>query len=217
MPLIHSLAPALGAALWGLFCITTSVAQAEDFEAPARQKVKPRFTLSVPYGLEMGKSTLADAEAAWKAATARELTRGQSAVGGDKMLLVDIENVDFYGAPRIVRFAFFSGALYSVQTRLRAYTKENGRYAGLTEDQLLALETSLRDRFGPPTQTTRDAEAVTPKPNNLIWNSGPNRLVLHYGLTSSVLNLMNEPLARKVAEHRKKASGKKGVGSGAAH
>src|SRR5579863_451657 len=92
----------------------------------------------LPYGLQLGHSTVEQAEASWSAAGAHEAQRGNAAAAGARavdgmgtlpnphILLIDVPATGFEGfSDRVTRFQFFDGTLFAVTVRLNRTFDQN--------------------------------------------------------------------------------------------
>ena len=187
------------------------VASAAAFPSASTAAAKPARTREppAPFGLVVGRSTLEEAEAAWKEANARILSRGYGSIGPglmdgdskmwtDRIVLVDVADVPFEGT-RPVRFAFVEGRLYVLQTFLRAMTKVPGTNAQtLTDDEVRALRQDIVARRGPPTRAQRDLFAGK-APNLFEWQLGSQVLSIHQGL-GTVLAFVDPALLKRAKQ-----------------
>lgn len=186
----------------------------KDAKTPDASTKPLRAVPPVPCGFTLGKTTLAEAEARWAALGAKEARRGQVAIGpgsgldetaklsSDRLLLVDVEQVDFEGK-RAARFIFFDGVLFTAQTELQNLLKPAyDTFPRLSDKEVQTLEAQLRNKYGPPSETHQ--HHTTGKPNILIWRSGDNVLVLTRMVlgTGSALSYSNSPLLKKANQHK---------------
>jgi hypothetical protein len=127
---------------------------------------------------------------------------GGDPVAAEKILLVDIEDVDFAGV-RTTRFGFCDGVLYLVQARLRGLLRDNAANSTqLDESGIKKLEQSLRAKYGPPTSVLKDMYAGK-KPNVFLWKFGDDEFVLTTNPMSSALVMANKPTKQKVDRYTK--------------
>jgi len=185
--------------------------------AQAASASTPQRALTAPFGLTLGKASLPEAEAKWAEEGAVVTNRGYAAIGAgsginglakssaEKILLVDIDAVDFEGK-RPARFVFFDGVLFSVQTVLKPLLNKGTNVQNLSEQEVSDLETQIRQRYGAPNHELRDMTAGK-KPNVLIWDFGQNTLTLTIGtLAGSTLSYTNTALAKKANDYKEKAT-----------
>lgn len=169
----------------------------------------------VPFGFQLGKTTLELAAQQWKKVGAKITGQGYAAIGAGsgvdgwaklsakKIILIDVAETPFE-VTRTARFTFYDGVLYSIQTKLHespAWRKQPANQ--LDKKAIDALEADLRHKYGPPTQAARDMFAGK-TPNVLVWAFGPNHLVLYKGgLNASFLGFTNQPLRIQAERYAK--------------
>ncbi len=170
----------------------------------------------VPFGFQLGTTTLDMAAQQWKNVNAKITGQGYAAIGAGsgvdesaklsakKIILIDVADTPFE-VTRTARFEFYDGVLYSIQTVLHESLVWRKQPANQLDGKAVdALEATLRQKYGPPTHVGRDMFAGK-TPNMLSWEFGPNHLVLYKGgLRESFLGFTNQPL-RVQAEHYVKA------------
>ena len=169
----------------------------------------------VPFGFQLGKTTLEMAAQQWKNAGAKITGQGYAAIGAGsgmddsaklsakKIILIDVADTPFE-VTRTARFTFYDGVLYSVQTVLHESSIWRKQPANQLDGKAVdELEATLRQKYGPPTYAGRDMFAGK-TPNMLVWEFGPNHLVLYKGgLRESFLGFTNQPLRIEAERYAK--------------
>jgi hypothetical protein len=202
-------------ALFGVAMAQTAPETSSAPSAGAPSQTLPADSL-IPFGFVFGRTTTDEALATWAAANVLVTGRGHAGVGAgsgvdgqstlpvDRILLVDVREVPFFGS-RPARFAFLDDRLYSIQTILSRTILPNHRgdnSQNLSPEALKALQADLRKRFGAPTQTGRDLMAGK-EPDIMEWKPGPRTLVLTTGaLPGATLTLFDPVLAKKAKQAR---------------
>jgi|GEM_PF-2694698 len=215
-----SLRPHIAAISLGLALATSAVAIAQPASkaggspsASGASATQPGDPL-VPFGFVFGRTTKDEALATWAAAHvvitggghagvgAGSGVDGQSTLSVDRIFLVDVQAVPFFGT-RPARFAFLDNKLYSVQTVLSRTLPSNHRgdnSQNLSPEELNALQADLRKRFGAPTRTARDLMAGK-EPDIMEWKLDARTLVLTTGaLPGATLTLTDPGLAKKAKQ-----------------
>jgi hypothetical protein len=191
-----------------------SWAEANGQSTPRNSMGLPKPSgIRLPFGFQLGRTTLAEAEAKWRELGVQNKASGYLALGtgsgvdgggsvaGTKVRLVDIANVDFEGV-RTVRFGFYDEVLYLVQARLRDLMKDNmGGDKPLNEKELKALEDTLRKHYGASPRALRSP--YSSKPDVFVWTFGNDELTLSTSPVRSALIAANKPLREQAASYRK--------------
>jgi hypothetical protein len=187
---------------------------AQNSTAPNQQETQT--APAKPASPALGKTTLAEAKAAWEANGATIVGSGKLAIGGgngvdgmsqvqlDQVDLVDVTNIDFEGLP-VARYAFVDGVLYAISSKLENdLSRNHGEFKVLTREEQESLARALTRKYGRPSRTAQNFYASGKRPNIFIWTRKDSELVLElrYGL-GSTLSIRNTVLAKKVEAYTK--------------
>jgi len=163
----------------------------------------------------LGHTTLDEARAYWSQNGMKIVGAGHLALGGgsgmdgagrvsaEKVLLVDVSGVDFEGISN-ARFGFYDNTLYRIQATLTPISLKGSSTTRYTDEQMKALGTALRKKYGPPSREQRALFADKKSGNDvLIWNLPAGKLTLTATAINGSLILSNEKMEADVKTYIK--------------
>jgi hypothetical protein len=173
------------------------------------------FAQAGPFEYALGRTTLSEARDHWRASGAQILRAGHLALGtgsgidgrsqtsAEKVLLVDMAGIDFEGITS-ARFCFYDEKLYRIQASLRPGLLQAKRDLLYDQEQLRALESRLRQKYGRPAEEHRSPFIKkTDGPDVLLWKVDGNSLQFVSNLVNGGLVLTNEPTEVSIKKYVK--------------
>lgn len=128
---------------------------------------------------------------------------GAGRVSAEKVLLVDVAGVDFEGISD-ARFGFYDNTLYRIQATLTPISLKGSSTTRYTDEQMKALGTALRKKYGAPSREQRTLFADKKSGNDvLIWNLPGGKLTLTAIAINGSLILSNEKMEADVKTYVK--------------
>ena len=200
----------LGTALLTAALAGTTSSMAQD-GGPSGQSAAPNAS----FVYRLGHTTLDEARTYWSQNGVKIVGAGHLALGGgsgmdgagrvsaEKVMLVDVSGVDFEGISD-ARFGFYDNTLYRIQATLTPISLKGSSTTRYTDEQMKALGTALRKKYGAPSREQRTLFADKKSGNDvLIWNLPGGKLTLMAIAINGSLILSNEKMEADVKTYVK--------------